>query len=61
MMIDECFVAFGAGLLLLRAIRSSSVSSVLPDGPSLSGFSPRARSLPSGGSDFATAAQYSSS
>src|SRR6185369_403027 len=27
MMIDECFVALGAGLLLLRSIRSASVSS----------------------------------
>ncbi len=61
MMIDECLVAFGAGSLLLREITSSSVSSVLPDGSSLSGFLPSARSLPSGGSDLATAAQYSSS
>ena len=36
--------------LLLRAIRSASVSSVLPDGSSLSGLVASARSLPSGGS-----------
>ena len=61
MMIDECFVALGAGLPLLRATRSSSVSSVLPDGSSLSGLVPSARSLPSGGSALDTAWQYSSS
>ena len=61
MMIDECFVTLGAGLPLLRATRSSNVSSVLPDGSSLSGLTPSARSLPSGGSALATAWQYSSS
>ena len=50
MMIDACLVALGAGDLLLRAIRSASVSSVLPDGSSASGLTPSARSLPSGGS-----------
>ena len=61
MMIDECRVAFGAGLPELRATRSSSVSSVLPDGSSLSGFLPSARSLPNSGSALDTAWQYSSS
>jgi hypothetical protein len=61
MMIDECLPALGAGDLLLAAIRSASVSSVLPDGSSLSGFSPSARSLPSGGSALLTALAYSSS
>ena len=50
MMIDECFAALGAGLLLLRAMSSASVSSVLPDSSSLSGLVPSARSLPCGGS-----------
>jgi hypothetical protein len=60
MMIDECFVTFGAGLPLLRATRSSSVSSVLGES-SLSGFVPNARSLPSGGSALDIASKYSSS
>ena len=50
MMIDEFLVTLGAGSWLLRPIRSARVSSVLPDGSSLSGLTPRARSLPSGGS-----------
>ena len=49
MMIDECLVAFGACSELLRAIRSSIVSSVLPDGSSLSGLLASARSLPKSG------------
>jgi hypothetical protein len=61
MMIDECLVAFGAGSLLLRAMRSASVSSVLPDDSSLSGLVPSARSLPCGGSACETEAVYSSS
>ena len=61
MMIDECFVTFGAGLLLLRSMSSASVSSVLPDGSSLSGLVPSARSLPCGGSACETALVYSSS
>ena len=61
MMIDECFVTFGAGSLLLRSMRSASVSSVLPDGSSLSGLVASARNLPCGGSACETAAVYSSS
>lgn len=61
MMIDACLPAFGAGSLLLCAIRSASVSSVLPDGSSLSGLIPSARSLPSTGSALLTALVYSSS
>ena len=61
MTIDDRFVAFGAGAVLLRAMSSASVSSVLPDGSSLSGLVPSARSLPSGGSESLTAAVYSSS
>ena len=38
MMIDECLVTLGACSELLRAIRSAMVSSVLPDGSSLSGL-----------------------
>ena len=49
MMIDACLLALGAGDLLLRAISSASVSSVLPDGSSASGLVPSARSLPSVG------------
>ena len=55
MMIDECLRRLGRGLTGLRAISSSSVSSVLPDGSSLSGFVPSARSLPSSGSALDTA------
>ena len=54
-------MAFGGGFDLLRAIRSASVSSVLSDGSSLSGFVGRARSLPSSGSAAETALVYSSS
>src|SRR6478735_7244958 len=61
MMIDECLVVLGAGLPELRAMRSSNVSSVLPDGSSLSGLRPSARSLPNSGSAAATAWLYSSS
>jgi hypothetical protein len=61
MMIDACLLAFGAGALLLRAISSASVSSVLPDGSFSSGLTPSARSLPSDGSALLTASVYSSS
>nr|CRL80078.1 hypothetical protein CPGR_03274 [Mycolicibacter nonchromogenicus] len=50
MMIEACLVTFGAGALLLRAISCARVSSVLPDGSSVSGLTPRARNLPSAGS-----------
>ena len=49
MMIDECFVALGAGLLLLRSMSSASVSSVLPDGSSLSGLVPARAACPAAG------------
>ncbi len=61
MMIDERLVALGAGALLLRLMTSARVSSVQPDGSSLSGFVPNARSLPNGGSASLTASAYSSS
>ena len=61
MMIEACLAALGAGSLLLRSISSASVSSVLPDGSSLSGLTPSARSLPSSGSALLTAFVYSSS
>jgi hypothetical protein len=61
MMIDAFLAALGAGSELLRSIRSASVSSSLPDGSSLSGLVPRARSLPSSGSALLTALDYSSS
>jgi len=54
-------VAAGAGAELLRAISSASVSSALPEGVSVSGFSPSARNLPSGASASLTASVYSSS
>jgi hypothetical protein len=60
MMIDECFVTLGAGLPLLRATKSSSVSSVLGES-SLSGLVPSARNLPNGVSALETASKYSSS
>src|ERR1700710_1136875 len=59
MMILECLVDFGGGSDLLRATRSASVSSVLSDGSSLSGFVGSARSRPSGGSAADTALVYS--
>ena len=61
MMIDERFVALGAGSALLRTISSASVSSVLPDGASASGLLPSARNLPDGASASFTASLYSSS
>ena len=61
MMIDERLVARGAAAVLLRAINSASVSSVLPEGPSASGLDPSARSRPSDGSAAFTASVYSSS
>lgn len=57
---DERLVALGAGALLLRAISSARVSSVLPEGVFVSGLLPSARSLP-GASANLTASVYSSS
>ena len=61
MMIAERLVALGAGAVLLRAISSARVSSVLPDGSVLSGLDPSARNLPSAVSANATASVNSSS
>ena len=58
---EDCFDGFGAGSLLLCAITSASVSSVLPDGSSASGLCPSARSLPSSKFASDTACVYSSS
>ena len=58
MIIAERLVALGAGSVLLRAINSARVSSVLPEGSSPG---TNARNLPSAGSASVTASVYSSS